>query len=130
VIVDTSAVLAILLGEPEAERFAGLILAEPSRLSAASYVEIALRIDLLRDPARSAAVDALIHELRLEIVPVTVEQARLARQANQRFGRGSGAAARLNFGDCLIYALAKQTGESLLFKGDDFIHTDVPVAGQ
>lgn len=128
-IVDTSAILAILLGEPEARRFAEQIASERSRLSAASYLEIALRIDMLRDPARSAAVDALLEALAIEIVPVSVEQARLARRANQRFGRGSGSAARLNFGDCLTYALAQESGEALLFKGEDFRHTDVVAAG-
>lgn len=127
-IVDTSAILAILLGEPEARRFAERIASERSRLSAASYLEIALRIDMLRDPARSAAIDALIEALGIEIVPVSVEQALLARRANQRFGRGSGTAARLNFGDCLTYALAQESGEPLLFKGEDFRHTDVVAA--
>lgn len=76
-----------------------------------------------------ALVDRLVAEAGIEIEPATVEQARRARLAFQRYGRGSGSPAKLNFGDCFAYALSAVTGEALLFKGEDFIHTDVLRAG-
>ena len=94
-------------------------------VSAASFVETALVIDGSRDPIASRRFDDLISEARVLIEPVTEAQARIAREAYRDFGRGSGHPAKLNFGDCFAYALAKTTGEPLLFKGDDFIHTDI-----
>lgn len=73
-------------------------------------------------------VDRLLAAWRIQVVPLTVEQARLARAAYRDYGRGSGHPARLNLGDCFAYALAADTGQSLLFKGDDFMHTDIPQA--
>lgn len=125
-IIDTSAVFAILRAEPDAATFASAIeQATVRRLSAASFVEAAAVIDGSRDPVASRKLDDLLAEAEISIVPVTATQAHLARDAYRDFGRGSGHPARLNFGDCFAYALAKESGEPLLFKGDDFTHTDI-----
>jgi ribonuclease VapC len=129
VIIDTSGLIAILRDEPEAASFAALIeAADATRLSAASYVETAAVIDPADDPVASRRVDDLLGVAEIAIEPVTEEQARIARQAFRDFGKGSGHPAQLNFGDCFAYALAKATGEQLLFKGSDFIHTDLEPA--
>jgi ribonuclease VapC len=122
VIVDTSALIAILRDEPEARGFA-IAIADADRrcISAANYLETAIVIDGSRDPIASRSFDDLIREAEICIEPVTAEQARVAREAYRDFGRGSGHPARLNFGDCFAYALAKTTGEPLLFKGEDFL---------
>jgi ribonuclease VapC len=128
-IVDTSALIAILRDEPEAMSYAKAIAdASTRRISAASYVETAAVIDGSRDPVASRRLDDLLREARFMIEPVTEAQARMAREAYRDFGRGSGHPARLNLGDCFAYALAKAMNEPLLFKGDDFIHTDVASA--
>jgi ribonuclease VapC len=129
-IVDTSALIAILRDEPEAGACARAI--ENSavrRMTAANFVEAALIIDASRDPIASRRFDDLVREAEIRIEPVTEAQARVAREAYRDFGKGSGHAAKLNFGDCFAYALAKITGEPLLFKGDDFVHTDITPAG-
>jgi ribonuclease VapC len=129
VIVDTSALIAILHNEPEAAAFAAAADAAPQcRMSAANFLETAIVIDTGRRPIASRRLDDLLKELRLAIEPVTEEQARIAREAYRDYGRGSGHPARLNFGDCFAYALARATGEPLLFKGNDFIHTDIASA--
>jgi ribonuclease VapC len=128
-IVDTSALIAILRDEPEAPSCAHAI--ENSavrRLSAANFVEAAAIIDASRDPVASRRFDELIKEARIIVEPVTEPQARIAREAFRDFGEGSSHPAKLNFGDCFAYALAKSTGEPLLFKGDDFVHTDIRAA--
>jgi len=125
-IVDTSALFAILRDEPEAKDCALAIERNANRrVSAANFVETALVIDGSRDPIASRRFDDLVKEARIVIEPVSEAQARIAREAYRDFGKGSGHPAKLNFGDCFAYALAKTTGEPLLFKGDDFIHTDV-----
>ena len=129
-IIDTSALIAILRDETEAPACAQAI--ENSavrRVSAANFVEAALIIDASRDPIASRRFDDLIDEAQITIEPVTEVQARIAREAYRDFGRGSGHPAKLNFGDCFAYALAKAKGEPLLFKGDDFAHTDIKLAG-
>jgi ribonuclease VapC len=126
VIVDPSALVAIVLREPEAAAVARLIAAAPVvRISAASYVELGIVVDRRRDPAITGSLDALLDDLRIQIEPVTERQARIARTASQRYGKGSGHPARLNLGDCFSYALARDLGEPLLFKGDDFAQTDI-----
>jgi ribonuclease VapC len=126
VIVDTSALIALLRDEPEAAAFADLLRAAPRRLlSAASYVELGAVVDGRGDPVLSGALDAWLAAWGIEVVPLTVAQARIARAAYQRFGRGSGHPARLNLGDCFAYALARDLGEPLLFKGADFALTDI-----
>lgn len=128
-ILDTSALLAILRDEPDAARFAEAIQrAHGRRLSAVNFVEAAAVIDGARDPVASRGFDDLVQTAQISIEPVTEAQARVAREAYRDFGRGSGHRARLNFGDCFAYALAKVTGEPLLFKGKDFVHTDVEPA--
>jgi ribonuclease VapC len=125
-IIDTSALVAILRNEPEAKDCALAIERNPTRrVSAANFVETALVIDGSRDPIASRRFDDLIKVARIVVEPVTEAQARTAREAYRDFGKGSGHPAKLNFGDCFAYALAKTTGEPLLFKGDDFIHTDI-----
>ena len=125
-IVDTSALIAILRDEPEAGACALAIEAAPRRrISAANYLEAAVVIDGSRDPIASRRFDDLVREAELIIEPVTEVQARIAREAYRDFGKGSGHQAQLNFGDCFAYALAKTTGEPLLFKGKDFTHTDI-----
>ena len=125
-IIDMSALVAILRDEPEAKDCALAIEINPTRrVSAANFVETALVIDGSRDPIASRRFDDLVKEARIVIEPVSEAQARIAREAYRDFGRGSGHPAKLNFGDCFGYALAKTTGEPLLFKGDDFIHTDI-----
>lgn len=128
-IVDTSAIVAILRKEPEAHQCADLLTnAERSRISAASYLEAAIVIDGSRNQLTSQQLDVLVEVAELTIESVTANQARIARRAYREFGKGSGHPARLNFGDCFAYALAKDTGEPLLFVGNDFTHTDVRVA--
>ncbi|MCC0006131.1 MAG: type II toxin-antitoxin system VapC family toxin [Methylobacteriaceae bacterium] len=125
-IVDTSALVAILRSEPDAEALAEVMRgAETRRLSAASFVELAAVIDRPHDPVASRKLDLLLERIEAIIEPVTVEQAKIAREAYRDFGRGSGHPAQLNFGDCFAYALAKALNEPLLFKGADFAHTDV-----
>ena len=122
-IVDSSIIVAILRGEPEAERFGAVVAANSDPvISAGNYLETSIVIDKDRDAVLSAKLDALLNELEIEIVPVTAAQAKLARQAYRDFGKGSGHPARLNFGDCFAYALAMERGEALLYKGDDFAH--------
>jgi ribonuclease VapC len=129
VIIDTSALIAILRNEPEAAAYAAAIEAAlHRRMSAASFLEAAIVIDGSRDPVASRRFDDLANEAQLVIEAVTEAQARIAREAYRDFGRGSGHPARLNFGDCFAYALARMTGEPLLFKGDDFSHTDITPA--
>ena len=128
-IVDTSSLVAILRDEPDAAAHAGAIeAARVRRVSAANYLEAAIVIDGSRDPVASRRFDELCREAQITIEPVTEAQARIARDAYRDFGRGSGHPASLNFGDCFAYALAKATGEPLLFKGDDFGQTDITPA--
>ncbi len=124
-ILDSSAVVAILRAEPEAPFMAQAVAqAGPCGISAVSYVEAATVIDSGRDPVASRRFDDFFREAEIMIEPVTVRQAEIAREAYRDFGKGRHRAG-LNFGDCFAYALAKEKGEPLLFKGDDFCHTDV-----
>jgi ribonuclease VapC len=126
VIVDTSALIAILRDEPEAPVMAQAIQEATSRqVSAANWLEAAAVIDGSRDPVASRQFDQLVKVARIMVAPVTEQQARIARAAYRDFGKGSGHPASLNFGDCFAYALAKDSGEPLLFKGRDFVHTDI-----
>ena len=129
-IVDTSAVIAVLKEESDAPRFlrALTISAEPRRMSAANYLEAAIVVDANRNPLLSRRFDDLIVQTEIRAEPVTLEQADIARAAYRDFGKGSRHPAALNFGDCFAYALAKSMREPLLFKGDDFSHTDVAIA--
>jgi ribonuclease VapC len=122
-IVDSSAMVAIVWAEREAKPFiAAIVGSDRATMSAANYLEASIVIDRDRSPAISARLDATVHQLEIEIAPVTASQAKLARQAYRDFGKGSGHKAQLNFGDCFAYALAAESGEPLLYKGDDFAH--------
>lgn len=125
-ILDTSALLAILLKEPEAAQFAASIehSADEVRMSAASYFEASIIIDRYGDAVRRAMLDTFLEQFEIKIEPVTVEQAKVARQAFREFGKGNHPAG-LNFGDCFTYALARTRRERLLFKGNDFLRTDL-----
>ena len=126
-IVDTSAVLAVLFREPDAERYARAILtASPCRMSVASLLEASIVIGG-RGRATDVELDSFVEEAEIELAPVTREQVDAARHAWRRFGKGNHEAA-LNFGDCFAYALARTSGEPLLFKGDDFTRTDIETA--
>ena len=128
-ILDTSAVVAILRNEPDAAAFARAVAeASERRLSAVNFVEAAVVIDGSRDPIASRRFDEFMREASIAIETVTEAQARIAREAYRDFGKGSGHPARLNFGDCFAYALAKALREPLLYKGGDFARTDVASA--
>jgi len=127
-IVDTSAVVAILFNDNDAERYARAIsVAESRRISAASFVEAAVVVDAQTAESGGRQFDAFFRRAGIVIEPVTEEQAHVARQAFTDFGKGRHPAG-LNLGDCFAYALAKVTGEPLLFKGEDFRKTDIKAA--
>ena len=127
-IVDTSALLAVLFGEKDAETYARAISeAEICRISAATFVEVSVVVDAQTGDAGSRQWDSFFRTSGISIEPVTEEQAYSARQAWSDFGKGRHPAG-LNFGDCFSYALAKVSGEPLLFKGDDFRKTGIPPA--
>lgn len=127
-IVDSSAIVAVALREPERYTFENMLgKASVRRMSAGTWVElaaVAIRGRVIALPW----LDNLLEIFKIEIEPVTIEQARIGHQAYREFGIGSGHRARLNFGDCFAYALAKVLDEPLLFKGDDFKHTDIRCA--
>ena len=124
-VVDTSAVLAILLGEPDSEQFLNaLVDADRVRTSAATAVEIGIVAIMRAGVQAEIKVDQLFARCGIEIVPVSQDQANLARSAFRTFGKGRHPA-RLNFGDCFSYALSKTVNEPLLYKGEDFRKTDL-----
>ncbi len=124
-VIDTSALVAILLGEPEAERFALVIAADPKRLiSSFTALETGIVIEAKKGEAGGRELDLLLHHAKIAIVPLTLEQYGIARIAWRRYGKGRHPAG-LNIGDCCSYALAKLGDDSLLFKGNDFSLTDV-----
>jgi len=127
-IVDTSALVAVLYREPEAAAFARIIHdAGACRMSVASYVELSMVIEKQLGPNGMRQAEAFLRRAGIALEPVTLEQGELARQAFLAFGKGRHKAG-LNFGDCFSYALAKATGEPLLFKGEDFSATDIEKA--
>jgi len=124
-ILDTSALVAVLFREPEAETYARLIHgADRCLISAGNYLELSIVLERQAEPEADRQCEMFFRRAGIAIEPFTVEQAQIARQAFHDFGRGRHAAG-LNFGDCFAYALAKFTGEPLLFKGDDFKKTDI-----
>ncbi|HEV7351951.1 MAG TPA: type II toxin-antitoxin system VapC family toxin [Brevundimonas sp.] len=123
-IVDTSALVALVTGEPEAEPFLRLLHRARVRMSAVTLFEFGIVIDRQRKPEVAAVAERLLKQIEVEVVPVDMAMADAARDGYRRFGKGNHAA-RLNFGDCFAYALATRTGEPLLFKGRDFALTDV-----
>jgi len=129
-ILDTSALVAILYREPEAQAFTQAIHdADTCRISVASYVELSMVIEQQLGPEGMRQSEAFFRRASITVEPVTVEQGELARQAFLDFGKGRHKAG-LNFGDCFSYALAKATGEPLLFKGNDFPLTDIDAVAQ
>jgi ribonuclease VapC len=124
-VLDTSALLAILLDEPERRQFNECIEASPKRfLSAATLLEAAIVVESRSGELAGRELDLFLHRARIEIVPVDEDQVEIARAAFRRYGKGNDPAG-LNFGDCFSYALARTTGEPLLYKGCDFARTDV-----
>lgn len=127
-ILDASAIIAMLRAEPEAHDFAeAMVSAGSRRVSAVNYVEAAAVIESRRDPVASRRFDDFFRSSRVTIEAVTERQAQMARQAYRDFGKGRHKAG-LNLGDCFAYALAKDLDEPLLFKGNDFKHTDIEAA--
>ncbi len=127
-IIDSSAIVSILFDEQDRELFAGKIAdAWPRRVSVASLLEATMVVEGRVGQPAMFDLDELLETYQIELVPVTLEQAEAARVAWRRFGKGNHPA-RLNFGDCFSYALAKTTGEPLLFKGNDFSQTDIQPA--
>lgn len=127
-VIDSSALVAILQKEPERDHLIARIDADPVRLlSVVSLVETASVIEARFGYEGGRDLDRLVAQSSIEIVPVDEDQGTMAREAYRRFGKGRHPA-RLNLGDCFAYALAKTTGESLLFKGTDFALTDIVVA--
>lgn len=128
-IVDTSVIIAIVLDEPEAPQFFEQLAIAPScSMSTGSWIEVAAVLVRKRIAVSKKELNELADRIGMAFVPVTLDQAEIAQAAYRAYGRGSGHRARLNFGDCFAYALAKATGERLLYKGDDFVHTDVASA--
>jgi ribonuclease VapC len=129
-IVDASAVLAILLEEEEGDAMEDILLLSRNKVHAISpvnYLEAAIRLDNFGDGRKGAELDPLLDGLGVVVVPLAKDEAQTAREAYQRYGKGNHPA-KLNLGDCFAYALAKARGEPLLFKGDDFRLTDVEAA--
>lgn len=128
-VIDTSALIAVLFDEPDASAFEAAIAAvDEPLMSAASLLEASIVIERRYPSLRSEALDLLVARWAIKIVPVSVEQAEVARQAYRQYGRGRHKAG-LNFGDCFSYALAKVAEEPLLAKGDDFPLTDLALYG-
>jgi ribonuclease VapC len=128
-VIDSSAIIAVLRQEPDADSYLDAIdTAEVLRISAANHLEAAIIVDSARDPVASRRFDQFITEADIHIEPVTIAHATIAREAYRDYGKGSGHKAGLNFGDCFAYALARDTKEPLLFKGNDFTHTDIEPA--
>lgn len=124
-VIDTSALVAILCNEPDAPLFEAAIETDPTRLiSAATLLETAIVIEARFGEDGGRELDLLIHKAQIEIAPFDQEQAEIAREAYRIYGRGRHAAA-LNYGDCFAYALSTVRGEPLLYKGDDFAKTDI-----
>jgi ribonuclease VapC len=128
-VIDSSAIIAILFDEPEAQAFLSrMAIADACRLSAASLVEVGIVLRREAAAKRREAFEELLRLFTVQIEPVSEAQAYVALDAYDRFGKGTGHPAGLNYGDCFSYALAKQSGEPLLFKGNDFTHTDLEAA--
>ncbi len=128
-VIETSALVAMLTDEPDAQRFEAAVEADPVRLmSTASYLEAAIVIEQRFGELAGRELDLWLHRAGVDLVSVDAEQAEVARSAYRRFGKGRNRAG-LNYGDCFAYALAKVSGEPLLYQGDDFANTDIGAVG-
>jgi len=124
-VVDTSALIAILFGEPETQSFVQALVNDPKKMiSAFNILETAIVVEAKKGEAGGRELDLLVHRARIEIIPLNGDQVELALAAWRKYGRGNHPAG-LNIGDCCAYALAKYSGEPLLFKGRDFSQTDI-----
>ncbi len=124
-VIDTSALLALLFGEPEKDRIFRVIAADPRRLASAfSILETGMVVEARKGEAGGRELDLLLHRIELESVPLTASHVEVAREAWRKFGKGKHRA-NLDIGDCCAYALARISGEPILFKGENFAHTDV-----
>ena len=126
-VVDSSAILAILLAESDSDQILSAINSNSCAMSAGNYLESAIVVDSMKDPVAIRKFDALIKEAGIEILSVDATQVDVARAAYRDYGKGSGHPARLNFGDVFAYALASTTNRELMCKGDDFIKTDIAI---
>lgn len=125
-VIDSSALLSILLDEDDSAAMAAAILADPKRLiSAVTLLETSVVIEAKKGPAGGRELDLLLHSAAIEVANMTPQQVDIAREAYRRYGKGRHPA-KLNLGDCCSYALARHSGEGLLFKGEDFPQTDIP----
>lgn len=122
-VVDASAIVAILLDEPEREQFYEMLLATPAVLSPVGYWEAAVRVGGVLGPDGRKTMDTLLEHLSVVVMPATGQTANVAVEAQKRFGKRT--SAKLNLGDCFAYALAREQNAPLLYKGDDFGRTDV-----
>lgn len=128
-IIDTSALIAIAKNEPDAEQLrSALVTADALRISAGTLLETYIVMDGKRNPTATALLDALLERIAPVIEPVTAAHVSIARDAYRQYGKGSGHGARLNYGDCFAYALARERNESLLYTGNDFGQTDIEPA--
>jgi ribonuclease VapC len=126
-ILDSSALMAIINHEPGSDRLLRAAAVGDCRMSVATWLEVGIVADS-RSAGHGERLDQILAALEIELVPVSLRQGEVARVAHRRYGRGSGSAARLNYGDCFAYALSVTTGEPLLYTGEDFTHTDVAAA--
>lgn len=128
-VIDTSAFAAIFFAEPERQKFLAAITGAATRLvSAATVLETGIVVEARQGESAGREFDLFVVRASLQVVPVDAEQADLARAAWRKYGKGHHPAA-LNFGDCLVYALAKSSGEPILAKGADFSQTDIAIVG-
>jgi ribonuclease VapC len=125
VIVDTSALIAVIFEESDVDEYIDALGEAPTSISAATLLEVSIVVDASGRADMARRLEDLLDAIDVKVEPVTAEHAQIGRRAYRDYGRGSGHAARLNFGDCFAYALAKASGEPLLFKGSDFAQTDV-----
>lgn len=127
-VIDSSALLSILLGEEDADKMVLAIAGDPKRLvSSVTLLETSIVVEARKGAAGGRELDLLIHSAQMEVVSLTSSQTELAREAYRRYGKGR-YPAKLNMGDCCSYALARHSGERLLYKGEDFGKTDIPTA--
>ena len=127
VVVDSSAILSILLAESGSDEILTAISSNDCSMSVGNYLESAIIVDSTKDPVAMRKFDAFIKASGIEIIPIDFKQVEIARVAYRDYGKGTGHPARLNFGDVFAYALASATNRELMCKGDDFVKTDIAI---